>query len=172
MQGTLLFSDCVVDRPSSFRNVKDSKSWKALLLKDKDIQLQAEYDFLDSLGASFPVSCYVSLRILHLYNVPTKLRDTDNTAKPIMDAFNKILFNDDKQVRDLHFVSAPLFSNLAKISLQENGGHFSGVLNSTIKNACDIIIEHLTLIEIRDISTLMADSGDEYFLGRNRASLG
>ncbi|WP_170305641.1 RusA family crossover junction endodeoxyribonuclease [Pseudoduganella ginsengisoli] len=51
-----------------------------------------------------PLEVSLKLDVLHLHAGGT-LRDVDNTAKPVMDAFNGHLYQDDKQIRELVFRS-------------------------------------------------------------------
>lgn len=169
----LIATLCVPDRPASFRNSYDAKYWKTHLRALMNQNEAFEISLFGSLKISPPVSIPLLLDVLHLYvNAPVKERDVDNTAKPIMDAFNKTLYIDDVQVKKLQFTSVPIFSELAEMALRENNGLFSGLLAGLIAKAGTRYIGNdVTLLAFRDLSSNLTETKDDYFLSRSKASV-
>ena len=165
----LLLSLCLPDEPSSFRNYLDSKIWRSEILNAHKERLSNELELFHSSAVSFPVSCAVSLRVLHLYAGKQSRRDIDNSAKPIMDAFNTVAYKDDSQVKDLSYISAPLFSTIASSALAQNNGFFGGRLTTLMmRHAGPNKISDVTMIELRDISGELKDTKSDFFLIKNK----
>lgn len=161
---TLILKLCIPDEPSSFRNGIDSKEWRAMVQQEHQDGQAREVALLGSNLVPAPVSCKVSLRILHLYSAGCARRDVDNTAKPIMDALNKLAYLDDYQVRDLSFVSAPIFSRLADVELARNNGAFAAPLTNLLQRAGDKELTHVTILEVRDITEDLKETDSKFFL--------
>lgn len=164
---------CVPDRPASFRNHYDAAYWKKHL---RDLMSQRQSDeiaIFGSLTISPPVESPLSLDVLHLYaEEHPKDRDVDNTAKPIMDAFNKILYKDDVQVKKLQFTSVPMFSEQAAMILAENKGFLGGLLSPLLYRAADRKIGNdVTLLVFRDLSANLSDTAGDYFLWKSKAGV-
>jgi Holliday junction resolvase RusA-like endonuclease len=148
----LLVAFWVPERPASFRNTCDSTWWKAYLHDE----LNKNHALAQSLFGPHPQpplsQVALSLEILHLHAGGT-LRDVDNTAKPIMDAFNKKLYNDDKQIRELTFRSIKFDSEAAHLALQSNQLFRSFLRDAVVRARKGAhTIEHLTFVAFREIN--------------------
>lgn len=164
---------CVPDRPASFRNRYDAKYWKQHL---RDLMSQRQSDeiaIFGSLTISPPVEFPLSLDVLHLYaNDHPKERDVDNTAKPIMDAFNGTLYNDDVQVKKLQFTSVHIFSEQAAMILAENNGFLGGLLSPLLYRAANQKVGNdVTLLVFRNLSVNLAETTGDYFLWKSKAGV-
>lgn len=161
---------CVFGRPASFRNNFDAKYWKKYLNSSQADEISEEIALFGKITFALPVDFDLSLNVLHLYATrEMQQRDVDNTAKPIMDAFNKVLYNDDRQVRDLRFTSAPIFSKLAESILAENNRFLAGLLSAATGGARRRPFDDATIIVLRDITGYLEETEGDYFLGGNKA---
>lgn len=149
---TLPVAFWVPGRPASFRNVRDATWWKEYV-QDAVVEEQAWAQLLLGPPAdAAPSQAALSLEVLHLY-IDGTLRDVDNTAKPLMDAFNKRLYNDDKQVRQLTFRSLRFDCEAAHLALQSNE-IFRSFLRSAVNqaNRGGHLIEDLTFVAFREMN--------------------
>lgn len=164
---------CVLDRPASFRNRFDAKFWKTHLKDILEKGQVEEIEIFGSLTVQPPVDCLLSMEVLHLYaSEHIKERDVDNSAKPIMDAFNRILYRDDVQIKQMQYTSAPIFSNQAAMILAENNGFLGGLLSPVLHRAATRRIGNdVTVIVFRDITELLAESEGDYFLWKSKAAV-
>lgn len=155
---SLLLAFWVPERPASFRNASDANWWKTCLhdtvLADEAMQAALLHPVPPTIATSAPLA----LEVLHLHAGGT-LRDVDNTAKPIMDAFNARLYRDDKQVRNLVFRSWTFDCEAAHAALQANET-FRAFLRSAVKHAKQggHRIEHLTFVAFRDLDSAASHS--------------
>jgi Holliday junction resolvase RusA-like endonuclease len=156
---SFVFSFWVPERPSSFRNTKDSRWWRAYI--QQCVKKNNEWDetLTGSPVINKPTESLLQLDVLHLY-VDGTLRDVDNTAKPMMDAFNKIMYKDDKQIRDLKFRSLKFDCEAAHLAIQSNE-HFKIYLRKAVfqAQANGELIEDLTFVVCRDISETVTRDG-------------
>lgn len=169
----IVVSLCIPDRPASFRNTYDAKYWRDHLVKIMGQRLSLEKALFGSTNFTTPVKIPLSLDVLHLYAKETHVTsDVDNMAKPIMDAFNGILYVDDVQVKKLQFTSVPIFSQQATIILAENNGLFGGLLVPLLNRAGDEYIGNdITLLVFRDLSDNLIETNGDYFLSKSKAGV-
>lgn len=148
----------VIERPSSFRNANDSKWWRDHIQVDVIEKQKWEEMLTGSPLVKQPVTVALALEVLHLHS-GGRLRDVDNTAKPIMDAFNGSLYDDDKQVRELIFRSLQYDSEAAHLAIQENE-FFKIFLRAAVTHATrnSQKLEHLTFVVFREIDASLNSS--------------
>ena len=162
---------CIPDEPASFRNYIDAKTWRGIVQNSHIARATAFATLAPGFSASYPVSCFVGLRVLHLHAGKANKRDTDNTAKPIMDALTGLAYKDDSQVKSLSYVSAPLLSKLGIKELDKHAQYFGAAVTNLMCNyPGGAKWQDVTLINLWDIGDEMDETDGDLFLHSTKSA--
>ena len=118
-------------------------------------RLQNEFASIRSLYTELPIKSSVYSKIVYIHSVPTDI-DVDNMSKPFVDAFNGVIYSDDRVIN--HRVCSKVkFDDMGSIEIN------IGMLPTAIANKLEELIErknpHIVYFEIGPFTPDMVSIG-------------
>ncbi|MBS6180984.1 MAG: RusA family crossover junction endodeoxyribonuclease [Erysipelotrichaceae bacterium] len=116
---------------------------------DYQVRLRQQFACYQSDYPQIPVSDELSVKLIYIHKDHQDIPDIDNISKPFIDAFSKVIYHDDSQVRHRECTRIP-------IEEYENQAVEINLGNMSVRAAEDLIsylddkdVRHIVFCEIR-----------------------